>query len=225
MNIEQLFDTISGQYDRFNHLTSFGIDRLWRWRTVRALRPADTVLDVAVGTADLAIAMLRSGRAAHVEGIDLSHEMMLIGADKARRAGVADRLHMVQGSALDMPYDEGRFDALTCAYGLRNFGDTDRGLSEFYRVLKPGGQLLILEFSHPRNRVLSWLYDLYFHYVMTPIGGLLTHDRAAFEYFYRSVRHFIWGDEMCTHLRAAGFVDVSYRTMTFGISTLYIATK
>lgn len=219
------FDRISSRYDLFNHLTSFGIDYYWRHRTIRAMQPCHEVLDVAIGTADLSIAMLRAGKADCVEGIDLSAGMMACGKRKVEKKGLSSRVTFTQGSALEMPYADGRFDALTCAYGIRNFGDTPRGLSEFFRVLQPGGQLLILEFSHPQNKVFAALYDFYFRYIMTPIGTLLTHDRGAFEYFYQSVRRFIWGDEMKRCMEQAGFQDVTYTTMTFGISTLYLARK
>jgi len=224
-NIGELFDKISSRYDRFNHITSLGIDRWWRYRAVSKMLPCREVLDVAIGTADLSLEILKRGKASWIEGIDLSQDMMRIGKAKAERKGVGDRIVFTQGSALDMPYEEGRFDALTCAYGLRNFGDTDKGIAEFFRVMKPGGQLLILEFSLPQNPLIRKLYDFYFKHVMTPIGGIMTKDRAAFEYFYGSVKHFIWGDEMKAHLEAAGFTDVEYTVMTMGISTLYIANK
>lgn len=223
--VSHLFNRLAPSYDRFNHLSSFGIDYLWRRNTIRHMKPADEVLDVAVGTGDLAIQMVRQGKAKHVLGVDISTEMMRIGEQKTERAGMQDRICFQQASALELPMSDNSFDALTCAYGVRNFSDLDGGLREFYRVLAPDGQLLILEFSYPRNRVVAWLYTLYFNYFMTWLGTLMTHDRGTFRYFYHSVRNFIWGDEMCEHLRAAGFRDVSYETFTFGISTLYIAKK
>lgn len=224
-NIGSLFNRIAGSYDRFNHLSSAGIDRLWRRQTVRAMRPAEKVLDVAIGTGDLAILMCKKEKAQQVDGIDLSSEMMRIGANKASRAGLADRIRFSEGSALEMPYADNSFDALTCAYGIRNFSDSDKGLQEFYRVLKPGGQLLILEFSYPENRFIAWLYDFYFNHIMTLLGRMMTKDKAAFHYFYSSVKNFMWGEEMLSHIREAGFSDACYRTQTFGISTLYTAYK
>jgi len=232
----RLFDRLAAQYDRFNHLSSLGIDRLWRRQAV-ALLPSvkspspsgeseGAVLDVAVGTADLAIAILQSGKAHHVEGIDLSTEMMRIGRYKAERAGLAERLTFTEGSALAMPYPDASFDVVTCAYGIRNFSDLDRGLREFRRVLRPGGQLIILEFSCPKNPIIAALYTFYFKYVMTTLGTLLTGgDRASFRYFYASVKNFIWGDDFLSHLRAAGFQDAAFKTQTFGISTIYQANR
>jgi len=224
-NIGQLFDDISAKYDRFNHVTSLGIDKYWRKKAIRAMQPAEKVLDVAVGTADLSIEMLRQSKAQQIEGIDLSAEMMRIGQEKVSRQGWGDKVHFTLGSAQEMPYEDNSFEALTCAYGVRNFSDLDAGLGEFYRVLKPGGQLIILEFSHPKNKLIEWMYRLYFRYFMTVIGQGMTHDKAAFMYFYQSVKNFIWGEEMKNKLQQMGFQDVCYRTMTCGISTLYVARK
>jgi len=225
-NIGGLFDRIAARYDAFNHLTSLGIDRCWRRRAVKGMRRADKVLDVAVGTADLTIEMLRRDKAHTVEGIDLSTGMMRIGEEKVRKAGFAQRVRFTEGSALELPYPDASFDCVTCAYGIRNFSDLDKGLSEFQRVLRPGGQLLILEFSYPQNRLIAALYTFYFKYVMTAVGSLLTKgDRKSFDYFYHSVKNFIWGREMLSHLAGAGFTDAAFRTLTFGISTIYTATK
>ncbi len=224
-NISALFNKLAPKYDRFNHLSSLGIDHLWRRITIKRMAPAEKVLDVAVGTGDLAIAMVRGGKAQQVLGIDVSTEMMREGAEKTEKLGLSDRIRFEEASALSMPYEDASFDALTCAYGVRNFSDLDQGLSEFSRVLRPGGQLLILEFSYPRNPLIAWCYTIYFNYFMTWLGTMMTKDRGTFRYFYHSVRNFIWGDEVCEHLRKAGFSEVTYETLTFGISTLYIAKR
>lgn len=224
-NIGSLFDRIAGEYDRFNHLSSMNIDKLWRRKAVRGMRPCEHVLDVAVGTGDLAIEMLRKQKAQRVDGIDLSLEMMRIGAHKAAACGLQDKLSFRVANAQEMPFEDNMFDAVTCGYGVRNFSDLDKGLQEFCRVLKPGGQLMILEFSYPQNKLVAWAYDFYFNHIMTALGSLLTKDKSAFRYFYGSVKGFIWGEEMKAHLEAAGFKDVTYRTMTFGISTVYRASK
>ncbi len=224
-NIGKLFDGIAKAYDRFNHLTSLGIDIWWRNEAVRSMKPVESVLDVAIGTGDMAMSAIKKKKAAHVTGIDLSEEMMDIGQEKAVRAGIEGQISFILGSALDMPFEDCRFEAVTCAYGIRNFSDLDKGLGEMYRVLKPGGQLVILEFSYPHNPLIRWCYNLYFSHIMPRIGKLLTDNDAAFSYFYRSVRQFIWGDEMTARLRAAGFRDARFRTLTFGITTLYTASK
>lgn len=224
-NIGKLFDRIARTYDRFNHVTSLGIDIYWRRVAIRGLRPVSRMLDVAIGTADVAIMALRKGKAQYVTGIDLSTEMMAIGQQKATRAGVGEKIEFVAGSAQEMPFADQSFEALTCAYGVRNFSDLDAGLREMYRVLEPGGQLAILEFSYPSNPVIRWAYDLYFSHLMPVIGRVISKDASAYTYFLNSVKSFIWGEEMLSHLRAAGFANARYRTMTFGITTLYTATK
>lgn len=222
-NIGKLFDRIAWRYDGINHLLSVHIDKLWRRQAVRMMQPAQEVLDVAIGTGDMAIEIMRQGKAQHITGIDLSREMMAIGKQKTDKKNY--NVDFLYASAQEMPFADNSFDAVTCTYGCRNFQDVDAGLREFHRVLKPGGQLVILEFSQPTNRIIRWLYDFYFHYIMTAIGGWIAGDKAAFNYFYRSVKGFIWGEEMVAHLQEAGFGNATYRTQTFGISTLYTARK
>lgn len=223
--IGQLFDRIAGTYDRFNHLLSLNIDKRWRRRAAACLKPSDEVLDVAVGTADLAIEMLRQERCHRVAGLDLSAEMMRLGKEKADKRGLANKIDFQLGSALAMPYDDGRFDAVTCAYGVRNFSDLDKGLSEMFRVMKAGGQLVILEFSYPSNRLIRGLYDFFFSRIMPLVGRLISKDPTAYLYFRESVKSFIWGEEMLQHLRQAGFSQVAYKPLTFGITTLYTGCK
>ena len=224
-NIGQLFDRIAGTYDRFNHLLSLNIDRSWRRKAVRMMCPAARVLDVAIGTGDLAIELVRKGKAAAVTGLDLSAEMMKIGSAKVEKKGLSDKIDFQLGSALEMPYPEESFDAVTCAYGVRNFSDLDKGLSEMNRVMSKGGQLVILEFSYPENKVIRALYDFFFTRIMPVVGRIISKDPAAYTYFMHSVKEFIWGDEMLAHISAAGFSNARFKTLTFGISTIYIARK
>lgn len=224
-NIGSLFDGIAATYDRFNHITSMGIDIWWRKVAIKGMAPVDRMLDVAIGTADLAIEAIRQKRAKHITGIDLSKEMMNIGAKKAANAGLKDVIVFNEGSALDMPYKDEEFEAVTCAYGIRNFSELDKGLQEMYRVMKPGGQLVILEFSYPQNTFIRWGYNLYFSHIMPLLGKIISHDGSAYTYFLNSVKQFIWGEEMIEHLHKAGFKDAKFRTLTFGITTLYTATK
>lgn len=223
--IGKLFDRIAGTYDRFNHLTSLGIDIYWRRVAIRGMRPVEHLLDVAIGTGDVALTALKKGKAQRVTGIDLSPEMMAVGKRKAQKAGVGDSIVWQEASALEMPFREREFQALTCAYGIRNFSDLDQGLREMYRVLDEGGQLVLLEFSYPKNPLIRWAYDLYFSFAMPVIGRVISKDASAYTYFLHSVKSFIWGEEMLEHLRSAGFADARYRTLTFGITTLYTATK
>lgn len=224
-HIGQLFDRIAGTYDGLNHVLSLNIDKRWRRRAIRMLAPAEQVLDVAIGTADLTIEILRQGKAQHVTGIDLSHGMMAIGEQKVAKRGYAPQVQFDYGSAQQMPYADSSFDTVTCAYGVRNFANMDEGLSEMYRVLRTGGELMVLEFSYPTNPVLRWGYDLYFTHILPFIGNLFSRDKGAYSYLNRSVKNFPYGEAFCRHLRKAGFSQIKATPLTFGISTIYTAVK
>ena len=224
-HIGQLFDRIAGTYDGLNHVLSLNIDKRWRRRAIRMLAPAEQVLDVAIGTADLTIEILRQGKAQHVTGIDLSHGMMAIGEQKVTKRGYAQQVRFDYGSAQQMPYANASFDTVTCAYGVRNFANMDEGLSEMYRVLRTGGELMVLEFSYPTNPVIRWGYDLYFTHILPFIGNLFSRDKGAYSYLNRSVKNFPYGEAFCQHLRKAGFTQIKATPLTFGISTIYTAVK
>lgn len=224
-HIGQLFDRIAGTYDGLNHVLSLNIDKRWRRRAIRMLAPAEQVLDVAIGTADLTIEILRQGKAQHVTGIDLSHGMMAIGEQKVAKRGYAPQVQFDYGSAQQMPYADSSFDTVTCAYGVRNFANMDEGLSEMYRVLRTGGELMVLEFSYPTNPVIRWGYDLYFTHILPFIGNLFSRDKGAYSYLNRSVKNFPYGEAFCQHLRKAGFSQIKATPLTFGISTIYTAVK
>ena len=232
-HIGSLFDRIAPTYDGLNHGLSLNIDRLWRRKTVALMPPVEHVLDVAIGTADLTIAMLRAGKAQRVTGIDLSREMMRIGEEKLTpKQGAAQTstpgakpVNFVYANAQSMPFDDASFDGVTCAFGCRNFSDLDAGLREMYRVLRPGGQVTILEFSYPSNKLIRWGYDLYFSHVLPLVGRLVSHDKTAYTYLNKSVKSFCWGEGFLRHLTQAGFQDARFETLTFGIATIYIAKK
>lgn len=224
-NIGHLFDGIAGTYDMLNHLLSLNIDKSWRKKTVKMLTPCENLLDVAIGTADLSLEIMKQKKAAQIQGLDVSQEMMRIGEEKVRKAGLEGKVKFQLGSALEMPYEDSSYDAVTCAYGVRNFPDADKGLEEFYRVIKTGGQLAILEFSYPTNKVIRWGYDLFFSHVLPIIGRIISKDKGAYAYLNESVKNFMWGEEMCDHIKAVGFKDVKFRTLTFGITTIYTAIK
>ena len=230
-NIGALFDRIAGSYDGLNHFLSFGIDRRWRKKAVKGMSGASEVLDVAIGTGDLSMELLYQGKAEAITGLDLSRNMMEIGeaklaSGKCRDGGsMAGRVEFICGSALDMPFADERFDAVTCAYGVRNFSDLEKGLAEMYRVMKKEGELMVLEFSYPENRLVRWVYDLYFSHVLPFVGKVVSRDKTAYSYLNASVKGFIWGKEFCSRLEDAGFRDVSFRPMTFGVTTIYRAVK
>lgn len=224
-HIGQLFDRIAGTYDGLNHGLSMNIDKRWRRKTVQLMVPAQQVLDVAIGTADLTIEMLRRGKAEHVTGLDLSDKMMEIGKRKVESGKWKERVEFVHGNAQQMPFQDNRFDAVTCAYGCRNFQNLDEGLQEMFRVLKPGGQVVILEFSYPKNRFVRAMYDLYFSHILPFVGRIVSKDKTAYAYLNKSVKSFCWGEEFCAHMRNAGFDKVQFKPLTFGITTVYTATK
>lgn len=232
-HIGSLFDRIAPTYDGLNHGLSLNIDRRWRRKTVALMPPVEHVLDVAIGTADLTIAMLRAGKAQRVTGIDLSREMMRIGEEKlTRKQGAAQTstpgakpVNFVYANAQSMPFDDASFDGVTCAFGCRNFSDLDAGLREMYRVLRPGGQVTILEFSYPSDKLIRWGYDLYFSHVLPLVGRLVSRDKTAYTYLNKSVKSFCWGEDFLRHLTQAGFQDARFETLTFGIATIYIAKK
>ena len=222
-HIGQLFDRIAGTYDGLNHGLSLSIDKLWRRKTVRCMRPAKHVLDVAIGTADLTIEMLRRGKAQQVTGLDLSDKMMEIGKRKTERLNA--NVEFVHGNAQQMPFENEIFDAVTCAFGCRNFQNLDEGLREMYRVLRPGGQVVILEFSYPSNVLVRALYDIYFTRVLPFIGRVVSRDKTAYTYLNKSVKSFCWGEEFIRHICEAGFNEPQYKALSMGIATIYTANK
>ena len=219
-----LFDRIAGTYDGLNHGLSLNIDRCWRRKTVAQMRPVKQVLDVAIGTADLTIEILRRDKAQSVTGLDLSDEMMAIGKRKVEKGKWRD-VNFVHGNAQKMPFEDATFDAVTCAFGCRNFQNLDEGLKEMHRVLKPGGQVLILEFSYPTNPLVRALYDIYFTRVMPFVGRMVSKDKTAYTYLNKSVKSFCWGEAFVEHLKKAGFGETGFQPLTFGIATIYTAHK
>ena len=222
-HIGQLFDRIASTYDGLNHGLSLNIDRFWRKKAVALMPPSQHVLDVAIGTADLTIEMLRQGRAEQVTGLDLSTAMMEIGEEKCEAKNLP--VEFIFGNAQEMPFEDNSFDGVTCAYGCRNFSDLDAGLREMYRVLKPGGQVTILEFSYPSGKIIRPLYDLYFTHILPFVGRIISHDKTAYTYLNKSVKHFCWGEAFVHHLHDAGFRDEHFMPLTFGITTIYTAVK
>ncbi|MCQ2337961.1 MAG: bifunctional demethylmenaquinone methyltransferase/2-methoxy-6-polyprenyl-1,4-benzoquinol methylase UbiE [Paludibacteraceae bacterium] len=225
-NIGELFDRIAGHYDGLNHLLSLNVDKRWRRQAVRSLPGnSQSCLDVATGTGDLAIAIVRAGKAQNVTGIDLSDNMMAVGKRKVASLNLSDKITFLHADCASLPFDDDTFNAVTCSYGVRNFAQLDKSLSEMYRVTAPGGELRILEFAYPTSFVMRHLYDFYFTRLLPVVGRIVSHDSSAYDYLPRSVKGFIWGDDFLSHLRKAGFSATSFKSQTFGISMLYKATK
>ncbi len=224
-NIGSLFDSISNRYDRFNHTASMGIDRCWRRRAVRSLPDCQLVLDVAAGTADLCIETIRRGKSQKVIGVDISEGMLDVAREKVRRKGMSDKIELLVADCAHLPFEDNTFDAVTCGYGVRNFAELDRSLTEIFRVLKSGGQLRILEFTYPTNKLVRFFYDFYFTRIVPRIGKKLTDNGEAYIYFMNSVKRFAKGRDFIAILEKNGFSDTSFKSQTFGISTLYKACK
>lgn len=222
-----MFDNIAPTYDRLNHLLSMNIDRIWRRRTVNAVAksaPA-TILDVATGTGDLALALAKRIPAAQIVGVDLSAEMLRVAEKKVGERGMAAQIVLQQGDAEHLEFDDGSFDAVTVAFGVRNFEDIASGLREMRRVLKSGGQLVVLELSTPKNRLFNALYNGYSHRVLPRIGGMVSSDDKAYEYLPASVDEFPSPERFVEMLNSAGFTKCRSRSQSFGIAFIYTAIK
>ena len=225
--VERMFDSIAHSYDRLNHLLSFGIDRGWRRKTIDAMQPLphDEILDVATGTGDFALLACRRLQPQRLVATDISEGMMQVGREKVVQAGLDDVIRFQREDCQALSFADASFDAVTVAYGVRNFPDLDRGLREMWRVLRPGGHAVILELTAPRRFPMKQLFWVYSHAVMPLLGRLLSKDRSAYTYLPRTMEAFPQGEVMEGILRKAGFGDVTFKRYTFGLSTMYLARK
>ncbi|MEJ2667498.1 MAG: bifunctional demethylmenaquinone methyltransferase/2-methoxy-6-polyprenyl-1,4-benzoquinol methylase UbiE [Deinococcales bacterium] len=223
--VQAMFSTIAPRYDVLNRLLSFGIDRRWRAQAARAAVQdgSERVLDVATGTGDLAFTLASLAPNAEVIGVDFAEPMLERARGKARARAGRVRFEAGDGSALR--FDADVFDAVTIAYGLRNFADIDAGLREFLRVLRPGGRLVVLEFPPPPGGVFGVLYGLYFRGVLPAVGGLISGRRGAYRYLPASVIAFPPPEVLAERMRRAGFQKVRYRLQSLGISAIHIGEK
>lgn len=227
-HIRQMFDDIAPSYDRLNHIMSLDVDKLWRRHALKEIVDGtpQQILDVACGTGDSTIVTARAAaEGSHVTGADISEGMMALVMNKARAAGVEDRVSLQVADAENLPFPEASFHRVTCAFGIRNFEHKELGLKEFHRVLKPGGKAVILELSVPRNRVIRWFYDLYFLHVLPWIGGRISGDRAAYKYLPASVHAFPAPDVFLQMMRDAGFRQVRHRPFSLGLCRMFIGEK
>lgn len=225
--VEDMFDHIAPAYDRLNTLMSLGMHGRWRRRAVEAVAasaPA-TILDVATGTGDFAISLAQAVAAARVTGIDLSQGMIDVGRAKIDRAGLGDRIALRQADCLALPFDDGAFDAVTCAFGVRNFERLLDGYREIARVMRPGALLAVIELSRPTNGLVRPFYTLYSGYVIPGMGRLLSADAKAYRYLPQSISAVAQGDDMLALMRQAGLSDTRCRTLTMGVCSLYTARK
>ena len=224
--VEQMFDNIAPKYDFLNHFLSLGIDKLWRKKAVRILKADQPkrILDVATGTGDFAIAASRL-EVDEIVGFDLSEQMIRVGAEKVKKLKLDSLIHFQKGDSEQMPFEDASFDAITVAFGVRNFETLQKGLDEFYRVLRNEGVAIILEFSKPKYFPFKQLYRFYFFHILPFVGGLVSKDSSAYAYLPESVMAFPDDQEMLNILSRTGFSEVSQKRLTFGIATIYIARK
>ncbi len=220
--VEQMFDAIAPKYDLLNRVLSMGIDQQWRKKAVRLLQPEKPqhILDVATGTADLALQAMTL-EPQHVTGVDIAEEMLAVGREKIAAQNLTDRITLQRGDAENLPFDDASFDAVLVAFGVRNFQDLDAGLREMHRVLRPGGVLVVLEFSKPRAFPIKQGYNFYSRHILPRIGRAVSKDSGAYEYLPASVAAFPDGEDFLMRMRAAGYHDLSQQPLTFGIASLY----
>ena len=224
--VAEMFDNIAPKYDFLNHFLSFGIDKIWRRKAIKLLlkHSPKIILDVATGTGDFAIASLKTG-AQKVIGIDISEEMLSVGRKKIEAMGLSQQISLQKGDSEELVFTEGSFDAVTVAFGIRNFENLLMGLSELNRVLKPGGVVCILEFSKPRNFPIKQIYGFYSFYMLPFLGRIFSKDNSAYRYLPESVEHFPDGEELLSLLKDSHFVEVRQFRQTFGVATIYMGMK
>ena len=226
--IQAMFDGIAPSYDKLNHVMSLNVDKLWRKHALREIVDGSPqqILDVACGTGDSTIAIAAAaGAGSRVIGADISEGMMALVMEKAAHEGVHDRIRLQVADGENLPYEEGTFHRVTCAFGIRNFEHKEKGLQEFYRVLRPGGKAVILELSVPRNKTVRWFYDLYFMHILPWIGGLISGNKAAYEYLPASVHAFPSPQAFCGMMTEAGFTNVRHKAFTLGLCRMYVGEK
>ncbi|MDO5760086.1 MAG: bifunctional demethylmenaquinone methyltransferase/2-methoxy-6-polyprenyl-1,4-benzoquinol methylase UbiE [Bacteroidota bacterium] len=224
-NIGSLFDSIAKKYDFLNHLLSFNIDKKWRKKATKLLLPCNKLLDVATGTGDFAIEILKQKKAKQITGIDLSKEMIAIGEKKLANLSMTSFIDLRREDVSNLNFSDNSFEAITCGFGVRNFSNLEKGLSEMFRVLQPNGQVVILEFSYPKNPIIKFFYNLYFTFVLPLIGKLISKDKQAYKYLPLSVKNFAQRETFLEYMQQAGFQQTTNRSLTFGICTLYSGRK
>lgn len=224
--VARMFNSISHRYDFLNHFLSLGIDRGWRKKAINLLRPIKPrqLLDVATGTGDFALQALDLNPE-KVTGVDISDGMLQVGRKKIQDRNVADKIVLQLADSENLPFEENKFDAVTVGFGVRNFEHLERGLEEIFRVLKPGGVAVILEFSRPRKFPFKQGYNFYFKFILPKIGRIVSSDKAAYTYLPESVEAFPDGEDFLRILRDVGFKQTQCKSLTFGISSIYTGTK
>ena len=225
--VETMFNRIAPTYDRLNHTLSLGIDRRWRRKAIDSLKPfaPQVILDVATGTGDFAILATKRLDPDRIIGVDISEGMMEVAREKVKQVGLDNVIYFMKDDCTALSFETGTFDAVTVAYGARNFEDLEAGLCEMCRVLKPGGHLMLVELTTPPRFPMKQLFWIYSHVIMASIGHLISHDDSAYTYLPRSMAAFPQAERLVPMLHHCGFSKVTFKRFTFGLSTMYLATK
>jgi demethylmenaquinone methyltransferase / 2-methoxy-6-polyprenyl-1,4-benzoquinol methylase len=225
--VEQMFDKIAPKYDLLNRVLSAGIDVSWRRKALACFSPTppQDLLDVATGTADVAIMAAKQLNSPRIVGVDIANQMLEIGRGKIQERGLQGQISLEQGDSENLRFEASSFDGITVAFGVRNFEHLERGLLEMARVLRPGGRLVVLEFSKPTIFPIKQAYNAYFKYVLPLIGRLTSRDIRAYTYLFESVQAFPEGQEFLTILSNCGFQNPICKRLTLGICSIYTATK
>jgi len=225
--VTRMFDKIAPYYDNLNRILSLGIDVIWRRRAISLLKKTvpKTILDIATGTADLAIEAARVLQPDTIIGMDISPNMLKIGDEKILKKGLSDIIKLELGDSENLKYDSDSFDVVMAAFGVRNFENLEKGLAEMYRVLKSGGTIMVLEFSKPRHFPLKQGFNIYFKYILPVIGKVRSKDEKAYKYLYESVQVFPDYDDFTTILKKLGFTQANYKVLSAGICCIYLAKK
>ena len=225
--VEAMFDNIAPTYDTLNHRLSWNIDRYWRRKAIKRLAAyaPKKLLDIATGTGDFAIQACQQLPEVHITAVDISEGMMTVGRQKVLTKGLQQHIQFEREDCTALSYPDNTFDAVTAAFGIRNFANLDKGLEEMCRVLRPGGQLCILELTQPMSFPMRQLFHLYSHTVLPLYGRLISKDTEAYSYLTKTIEAFPQGERMMTILRQAGFQKTEFQRLTLGICTFYYATK
>lgn len=225
--VEKMFDNIASRYDTLNHWMSFDIDKRWRKKAIMQLgeHSPKEILDIATGTGDFAIMTAKMLHPKRLVGADISEGMMDVGRKKVIAEGLADVVSFAKEDCMQLTFTDGSFDAVTAAFGIRNFADLEKGLSEMYRVLRPGGHLCVVELTHPTRFPMKQLFKVYSHTILPTYGRLISKDRKAYAYLTATIEAFPQGETMMEILTRVGFRSSSFTRMTFGICTMYNAEK
>ena len=225
--VQAVFSSVASKYDVMNDVMSLGIHRVWKDAMMDWLAPirGQALLDVAGGTGDISFRFLKRASGANATVLDLTEPMLAEGRKRAETVGISGQLEWVVGDAMALPFEDDSFDVYTISFGIRNVTDPQKALSEAYRVLKPGGRIMVLEFSHIPNNLLQWIYDKYSFNVIPGLGQIIASDRSSYQYLVESIRKFPKQEAFMKLVNAAGFENTKYRNLTMGVACLHSGWK